>query len=364
MPKSILLFGLISTMSIAHGQMATCDFTTTSTLITISSPAPLESCTFYASQLGILTGDLWSLSATSFYMAPGDYFVSLSGQQWPTVTGESSTVGPSDLTVTSSDLFFFIALDPSSHFTMELTPVTPPVITAPSDTPAGTTCFSAEDVVFLEDGGMKRMGEIKIGDRILSSNRAEEFEFSPVVLLPYHTKANSILTTFIEIETTGGKKARMTPSHLIPIGGTGELVTARTLTVGSSLRTVDGIETILAIRKSSLRGIYTAVTEMEFIVVSGVVASPFGAAAGSTTAVFNTEDINSWCSSRRWQEANNYTFVNSTRRALRAIPAPPAPSADCLALAARLYENYKDEPVGWGINGWGYRGWTNPVSLG
>lgn len=50
---------------------------------------------------------------------------------------------------------------------------------------------------------------------------------------------------------------------------------ARDIEVGSCLMTVDGEEAVASIESSTKAGIFTAVTENKYIVVDGVVASPF-----------------------------------------------------------------------------------------
>ena len=55
----------------------------------------------------------------------------------------------------------------------------------------------------------------------------------------------------------------------------GKTAVARDLKVGDCLLTVDGQEAVASIASSTKNGIFTAVTENKFIVVDGVIASPF-----------------------------------------------------------------------------------------
>ena len=55
----------------------------------------------------------------------------------------------------------------------------------------------------------------------------------------------------------------------------GKTAVARDLKVGDCLLTVDGQEAVASIASSTKNGIFTAVTEDKFIVVDGVIASPF-----------------------------------------------------------------------------------------
>ena len=70
------------------------------------------------------------------------------------------------------------------------------------------------------------------------------------------------------------QSVHMTPDHLIPKCG-GDIIVARSLVVDDCIFTVDGREAIKSITSSQMNGIYTAVTENKFLVVNGIVASPF-----------------------------------------------------------------------------------------
>jgi len=134
------------------------------------------------------------------------------------------------------------------------------------------TCFHGSDMVVLEDGSQKTMESLQIGDRIQSADFNGTVSISPVVFLPH--KSNDELTTFLEVTTESGKSVHMTPDHLIPNCG-GDIIVARSLMVDDCIFTVDGHEAIKSITSSQMTGIYTAVTENKFVVVNGIVASPF-----------------------------------------------------------------------------------------
>jgi hypothetical protein len=53
------------------------------------------------------------------------------------------------------------------------------------------------------------------------------------------------------------------------------LVRASSLAAGHCVRTVDGVEKVVRVDKVRSPGVYTVVTNEEFLVVSGVIASPF-----------------------------------------------------------------------------------------
>lgn len=228
-------------------------------------------------------------------------------------------------------------------------------------TPSGggsRTCFARNDTVQLESGGIKDLSDLAIGDRILSCDRNGNFEYSPVVFLPH--APNLTPTAFLEVETSGQKSVRMTRSHLLPLCSHGALVPAKSLAVGHCVRTKDGEETISSIKSVTLEGVFTAVTEKEFLVVNGIVASPFSSLAGVVHALYDTAGMEKWCSSNSWLAFHNAKFGNNP---LLSSLSKSSPSKDCMSLLKTMYENYKDEPIGWGVDGWGYQGWKNPTSL-
>jgi hypothetical protein len=126
--------------------------------------------------------------------------------------------------------------------------------------------------VLLESGTSKPFSELSLGDVIKTSDGEGKFSFSPVLTLP-HAK-NTEPAAFLTLITETGKAVDMTSDHFIPKCDT-TLVTAGALVVGDCLFTVDGKETLMDISSTMKSGVYTAITKDEFIVVDGIVASPF-----------------------------------------------------------------------------------------
>ena len=97
-------------------------------------------------------------------------------------------------------------------------------------------------------------------------------------------KQNKVHATFAHISTSSGKDIKLTPDHLILSGrcgslssaGSGALVRAADLQLKSCVKTVDGEEEVVTVNfVSGQEGIYTVVTNEEYLVVNGIVASPF-----------------------------------------------------------------------------------------
>mmetsp|Transcript_41208 Transcript_41208/g.76267 ORF Transcript_41208/g.76267 Transcript_41208/m.76267 type:complete len:299 (-) Transcript_41208:170-1066(-) len=146
-------------------------------------------------------------------------------------------------------------------------------ICAPAPGDAGS-CFHASGAATLESGASKKMSELSLGDVVQIADEEGKISFSQVLLLPH--KKNDELATFLNLTTESGKATLMTPDHLIPrCGETKILSMASELTVGDCLLTVDGKETLTEITSVVANGIYTAVTKAKFVVVDGIVASPF-----------------------------------------------------------------------------------------
>mmetsp|Transcript_8692 Transcript_8692/g.17690 ORF Transcript_8692/g.17690 Transcript_8692/m.17690 type:complete len:132 (-) Transcript_8692:284-679(-) len=85
---------------------------------------------------------------------------------------------------------------------------------------------------------------------------------------------NSEVAAFLTLTTETGKMVDMTSDHFVPKCDLQE-VTAGELVVGDCLNTVDGKETLIEISSTAKSGVFTAITQDNFIVVDGVVASSF-----------------------------------------------------------------------------------------
>ena len=133
-------------------------------------------------------------------------------------------------------------------------------------------CFHGDGTVLLESGSSKRFSELSLGERIKTSDGRGGFSFSPVLTLPHAN--NTEPAAFLTLTTETGKKVDMTSDHFIPKCNQEE-VTAGELVVGDCLLTVDGKETLIEISSTAKNGVFTAITQDSFIVVDGVVASPF-----------------------------------------------------------------------------------------
>jgi len=153
----------------------------------------------------------------------------------------------------------------------------------PSDDDSAA-CFSGMDTVQLESGEAKMLSEVQVGDRGLSADAQGALSYSDVVFLPHAT--NNKVATFVSIATEGGKVLKATKTHLLQTCS-GDLAYAGALKAGDCLRTADGEDMISATSVAKAEGIYSVVAQNEFVVVGGVIASPFAFVHGATNAVYN-----------------------------------------------------------------------------
>lgn len=136
----------------------------------------------------------------------------------------------------------------------------------------GSECFAATDTATLRSGAVKPLSELRVGDEIQTADAKGELSFAKVVFLPH--KNNSAVTKFVEVETYSGKRVRATSQHLL-VACDGTLVCASSVKIGSCLRSIDGDDTVMRIQNTMAEGYQTVVTENEFVVINGLVASPF-----------------------------------------------------------------------------------------
>ena len=142
-------------------------------------------------------------------------------------------------------------------------------------------CFAGSEMVTLQSGVSKPIADVVVGDRVLAANAQGALRFSDVIAVP-HAKNNDRVV-FNEISLANGADIRMTGEHLLPVAascGVDAVFTvtaAKDVAVESCVMTVDGQSSVVSNNKVAGSGIYTIVTNEEYVVVNGIVASPFAA---------------------------------------------------------------------------------------
>jgi Hint module len=140
------------------------------------------------------------------------------------------------------------------------------------------SCFAGSESVTLESGEMKPISEVKAGDRVLAADASRQTVFSEVVFVPHASNADKAI--FTRITTIQGRDIKMTHSHILPAGACGSTsplpdVYASSVTVGDCIMTVSGMEKVSAMKTVQGQGLYTIVTKDVYVVVNGIIASPF-----------------------------------------------------------------------------------------
>ena len=140
-----------------------------------------------------------------------------------------------------------------------------------------SSCFAGSETVTMESGELKAISSVRVGDRVLAANAAGKTVASPVVYVPHGANKESALFAHIATEK---RDVKMTKNHILPAGVCGStlsLVYASQVTVGDCIQTVDGQEKVSSVEVVQSEGVYTIVTNEEYVVVNGIIASPFGA---------------------------------------------------------------------------------------
>lgn len=141
-----------------------------------------------------------------------------------------------------------------------------------------SACFAGSETLHLESGEVRVISDVRVGDRVLAADAAGRSSYSEVVFVPH--KANEDDALFTHITTATGRDIKMTPNHIILAGSchsTGPLPLkyASSVSVGDCVMTVSGKDMVSTIGTIHGKGLYTIVTKEEYVVVNGIIASPF-----------------------------------------------------------------------------------------
>lgn len=138
-------------------------------------------------------------------------------------------------------------------------------------------CFAGSETVTMESGDVKSIADIIAGDRVLAADASGKTMFSPVVYVPYGPNQDTALFAHI---TTKNRDIKITMDHVLPAGTCGSslpLVYASQVAVGNCIMTIAGQEKVSSVLSVKGNGLFTVITNEEYIVVNGIIASPFGA---------------------------------------------------------------------------------------
>lgn len=131
----------------------------------------------------------------------------------------------------------------------------------------GSTCFPKDATVELEDGSIKKMAQINIGDRV----RVGLSVFSEVFMFTHRVSIGE--NDFLRVETDSSSVS-LTKGHYLFVNGV--LAAAKTVQVGDSVELASGATaTVRAVKKVKGTGLYNPQTISGDIVVNGIRASTY-----------------------------------------------------------------------------------------
>jgi len=165
---------------------------------------------------------------------------------------------------------------PSSIPTYGYTTMVCPHSSYTSSAPA--SCFAGSETVVMESGETRSISMISPGDRIMAASGDFSTSFATVLLVPH--SQNKYRADFVHILLESGLGVKMTQTHLIPstqdCGSKNvQNVRAIDLEVGSCVLTVEGQRRVIEMQIVSGTGLYTVITDKEYLVVNGIIASPY-----------------------------------------------------------------------------------------
>lgn len=129
-------------------------------------------------------------------------------------------------------------------------------------------CLDESGKVVLESGAIKRMADVKVGDRVQVAANT----FSEVFAFTHRT--SNILSDFVTFVFPSGATLSVTPGHYVYVDG--ELVAASTVRPGATFYTGSGRKVVVEqVKVSTLRGLYNPQTLHGDIVVNDIVVSTY-----------------------------------------------------------------------------------------
>jgi hypothetical protein len=161
-----------------------------------------------------------------------------------------------------------------------------------SGSSSSSSCFASSETVQLENGDIVTIADVVVGDRVLAADATGVPTFAKVVAVPHDAK-NTVEAEFMQLVTVSGD-IKLTADHLLVVskgcaGAETQLSMAKDVVVGDCLLkasgALDAVESV--IESSQGTGVHTIVTDAEYVVVNGFVASPFAHNHAVANAYYN-----------------------------------------------------------------------------
>jgi len=172
-------------------------------------------------------------------------------------------------------------------------------------------CFTPESTALLENGVKKPLGEVAIGDRVLSMNGNGQPVYSEVIL--FMDRNLEQMENFVELHTDGGAVLTVTPAHLITVWHPEEqkldyVFADRVEELNYVLVMHNGellpqrVHRVSSVRK---RGVVAPLTREGTIVVNSVAASCYAVISSQSLAHWGLGPMRLWSTLQHWMPAKN-----------------------------------------------------------
>jgi hypothetical protein len=204
---------------------------------------------------------------------------SVSGNKWlRAMYGKNGCPGNSSLSFYEMGQCISSPYDNAVYTTTAGSSATPASTTSSSSSSKEKSCFAGSETLHLESGEVRAISDVRVGDRVLSADAAGRTSYSDVVFVPHRANRDDAL--FTHITTASGRDIKMTPSHILSAGPCHSspplpLTYASSVSVGDCVMTVSGKDMVSTVATVKGKGLYTVVTKEEYVVVNGIIASPF-----------------------------------------------------------------------------------------
>lgn len=182
---------------------------------------------------------------------------------------------------------------------------------SPSEEEDGeSVCFPASATVELENGSLKYMDEIELGDHI----KVASGEFSPVFMFSH--KNAEVDYSFVIVTTVSGESLRLTKGHYLYVNC--QLVAAKAIRAGDALTTENGLTTVATVSTTVDTGLYNPQTVHGDIIVNGIVTSTYTTTVEVKTAHSLLVPIRALFS---WTGMATSLFNNGADRLAEIVPS-------------------------------------------
>lgn len=130
-------------------------------------------------------------------------------------------------------------------------------------------CFPARSLVRTEDGEMKRLDEVRLGERIAALDSRGDVVFSEVIA--FLDRSPSERRQFIRLTTESGRVLTLTPAHLVPVEGRSSVFAAK-VQLGDKILVNDATSSVENNNEVDNRLRWDSVVETQLVLEEGVFA--------------------------------------------------------------------------------------------